>query len=161
MKAAAYAEGQGAYRVPGEHAHQAAAEDRRRYVAAEYAEHGQHHRARRRTYPGDAALPPAHLPARDGVLQQVEEDAARYPDYLRDVKRAGRGLKQHQIQRPVQQPQCKAAVEAREQEQLLAAPAQIQHAGYGAAGQRRRELRTVVNYLDHCRLRPARRATSA
>ena len=90
--APAPAEAEPAYGVPGDGAHGAAAQQVRRHVGVKSAVDREHRHAQRRRY---VHRPAAVFPLRragERVLQQIEEDAAGNPNYLRDIEGARRGL---------------------------------------------------------------------
>ena len=102
----------------GEHNHHAAPDQVGENVPEDAVERQQRHAERRRK-PRPAAAEGAFLRGGERGLQDAQEDHARHPAELRDIKDSRCGIEQQQIQRPVERTEGKAAVEAQQQEVRL------------------------------------------
>ena len=101
-----------------EHDHHAAPDQVGENVPEDAVERQQRHAERRRK-PCSAAEEAALVLTGERGLQNAQENYARHPAELRDIKDPRRGIEQQQIQRPVERTEGKAAVEAQQQEVRL------------------------------------------
>ena len=101
--------------------------------------------AERRRKPCPMAAEAALICSGQRGLQDPQEDEARHPAELRDIKDPGRGIEQQQIQRPVERAEGKAAVEAHQQEIHLPAAFSVGNAGKQRTDERDQQLQQVLN----------------
>ena len=98
----------------GEPNHHAAPDQVGENIPEDAVERQQRHAERRRK-PRPAAAEGAFLRGGERGLQNAHKNYARHPAELRHIKDLRRGIKQQQIQRPVEHAEGKAAIEAQQQ----------------------------------------------